>query len=213
MCLKKQVEDTCVRVAKKLIRMYPNKDTEYLIFPKKRDDNYRVSEQEARFIFVNEVSIAKIYHSVETPTRKRYSGFSSNPIVYGEKEEGGRSGAIDLSLYKPPINDPTVNIEFKIGQPKEPSITKDLLKLGNEPHKTGVFFHVLEHSNPDTVESFCKKINKSISSIKSHINANFYLFIVVLEKDKSKSRYAGCDVDFKGSIIESNLNWKYLHEL
>ncbi|MEA3494680.1 MAG: hypothetical protein U9R42_01450 [Bacteroidota bacterium] len=179
-----QIKTICKKVGTKLIHMYNQGSSEQLIFPNYRTGNIRISEQEARFLFANEITKqTKLHYAIEVPTQNRYSDFSTKPIVYDENTKGGRSGAIDLSLYNKntdPI--PVANIEFKNGQPKQSSITKDLLKLAYEPQEIGVFFHILENSNKNTIDSLLNKINNSILKITKYKNDQFYLFIVILKK-------------------------------
>ncbi len=73
-----------------------------LVFPLKHDKDElwrRVSEQEARFCFVEALAQSPFYYSVETPTQ--------NPIY-------PKAGLMDLSLYSDPKGiDRRWNIEFK----------------------------------------------------------------------------------------------------
>ena len=117
-----------------------------LIFPKKRDEsirvseqNIRVSEQELRFAFVEEflkyVKKKKKdwYYAVEVPTKIKYD-FSDkkNPKV---AEEGkGKSASFDLAIYAKGDNNFNLIalLEFKAGNPKKFDYHKDLVKLENE---------------------------------------------------------------------------------
>lgn len=207
------IENLCKEVAKNLISMYPDSDRGVLIFPKLRDSNeIRISEQEARFTFANEVTkLGEYYYAVEVPTRMRYSDFSTDPKVYEVGKKEGRSGAVDLSLFqKNDTRIPFINIEFKSGQPPQPSITKDILKLAFEPHKYGVFFHTLKNSKDDSLNRLIEKINKAFEIIKRTSGQKFkvncstiFIFIVILGKPKQKNRYLGYEFDFlKKDILE-----------
>ena len=117
-----------------------------LIFPKKRDESIRVSEQnireseqELRFAFVEEflkyVKKKKKdwYYAVEVPTKIKYD-FSDkkNPKV---AEEGkGKSASFDLAIYAKGDNNFNLIalLEFKAGNPKKFDYHKDLVKLENE---------------------------------------------------------------------------------
>src|SRR5690606_16763694 len=77
-------------------------DNSKLIFPKKpRENKTRFSEQEMRFLFVEEL-VKKYdgFYSVETPTEHKYR-FSKDrkkldiPLI----DESGKSGNIDICLY------------------------------------------------------------------------------------------------------------------
>ena len=110
-----------------------------LIFPKKRDESIRVSEQELRFAFVEEflkyVKKKKKdwYYAVEVPTKIKYD-FSDkkNPKV---AEEGkGKSASFDLAIYAKGDNNFNLIalLEFKAENPKKFDYHKDLVKLENE---------------------------------------------------------------------------------
>lgn len=108
-----------------------------LIFPKKRDESIRVSEQELRFAFVEEFlnneEAKDWYYAVEVPTKIKYD-FSDkkNPKV---AEEGkGKSASFDLAIYAKGDNNFNLIalLEFKAGNPKKFDYHKDLVKLENE---------------------------------------------------------------------------------
>ena len=108
-----------------------------LIFPKKRDESIRVSEQELRFAFVEEFlnneEAKDWYYAVEVPTKIKYD-FSDkkNPKV---AEEGkGKSASFDLAIYAKGDNNFNLIalLEFKAVNPKKFDYHKDLVKLENE---------------------------------------------------------------------------------
>jgi hypothetical protein len=103
-----------------------------LIFPKKRNGEVRVSEQELRFVFqeqfyayINDLEKNgqqwDVFYSVETPTLNEYS-LSGN---------GKRSANIDLAIYAEGVR--IAIIEFKALNPGEYEHMKDTFKLRNEP--------------------------------------------------------------------------------
>ena len=66
-----------------------------IVFPRKRKEPIRVSEQELRFVFVEQLNkeISEgwdVYYSVETPTQDTYSGFSKGESP--KQDDDGRSG-------------------------------------------------------------------------------------------------------------------------
>ena len=220
----KTVLELCNKVGERLIGMYPNKSENNLIFPVKRDSKeteVRVSEQEARFLFANEITKQDEFnYGIEVPTTLSYGNFSTNnPEVYIKDTTKGRSGSIDLSLYKKGNkrnNERIVDIEFKFGPSKYNAILKDVLKLVYEPHECGIFFHVLEHSNRGTLKSLYGKFDKAFKYIKHYNpkpprdqNLNILFFIVVLEdpknKEKRKSRIISCCID----ILNETISTKY----
>ena len=96
-----------------------------LIFPKYRNkNNIRVSEQELRFIFVDQFikfcsepqNKFDYYYSVEVPTQYVYRFPHSNdlpPIVSKDEEKGLQSASIDLAIYTKTSDTPVAIIEFK----------------------------------------------------------------------------------------------------
>ena len=125
----------------------------FIIFPEKAKDDSendgpdRISEQELRFIFIeqfNKSETAKengLFYSIETPTRKFYC-FDGLPRVVDEEEHNknkgqkgaGRSANIDLVIYQK--KDDNISrvalIEFKAHNPAENDYRKDICKLINE---------------------------------------------------------------------------------
>ena len=110
----------------------PNVAGSRLIFPKKRNGEVRVSEQELRFVFqeqfyayINDLEKNgqqwDVCYSVETPTLNEYS-LSGN---------GERSANIDLAIYAEGVR--IAIIEFKALNPGEYEHMKDTFKLRNEP--------------------------------------------------------------------------------
>ena len=75
-----------------------------LVFPNYADKKtIRISEQELRFAFVEAfndspvVKEQKLFYSIETPTEKSYSGFSSGEP---KQDDDGRSGEFDLVITR-----------------------------------------------------------------------------------------------------------------
>ena len=196
------LENICKKVGENLIQMYHSGSFNNLIFPLYRaSKRKRVSEQEARFLFAYEImKNGDFDFAVEVPTKLRYKGFSTHSPTVFFNDEDGRSASIDMSIFKKNDNKkPFINIEFKKGQPTQSSITKDLLKLLFEPHKYGIFFHILEHSDSRTLTSLVKKFNSSFNNISSQkLNTQcpiIFFRIVILEEDINESRYSGSDYD------------------
>lgn len=129
-----------------------------LVFPSYYDDNRqikdtRISEQELRFAFVeafNEYCNCKDgknwFYSVETPTKDKYSGFSSKtPKRLGSNP---RSAEFDMVIYDDNLNRICL-IEFKANNADEPEHKKDQLKLNNR------------YENNDEVPTFFVEVIKS----------------------------------------------------
>lgn len=80
-----------------------------LVFPQYRDKGWRVSEQEARFAFVEALAQGPLRYSVEAPTRKLYS-FSGKSLL---------SARTDLRLHSE-NKIGICNVEFKVLRKGEP---------------------------------------------------------------------------------------------
>ena len=133
-----------------------------IIFPlyrdRKKSKTNRISEQELRFIFVEQFNayienkkadspeLTNLYYSVETPTNKRYifSKDKDDPeVVEDEESKEGVSARTDLSIYEyEKENEKEVGIflkkaliEFKAHDPEQKNYRKDLCKLINENPK------------------------------------------------------------------------------
>ena len=130
-----------------------------IIFPQKRKNKEtRVSEQELRFIFVEQLNKYlqseegkewNVYYSVETPTEKEY-GFS-NP----DKKE---SGNIDLVIHDSELKRIAL-IEFKANNPRQQSYQKDYEKLTNEPNGLFRYFlQIVENTKSNTAPNIERKI-------------------------------------------------------
>lgn len=140
-----------------------------ILFPrtrnKKRDGEIRISEQELRFVFVEQLlkHIEKekwdVYYSVETPTQHGYIGFKEgNPKV---DDKYGRSGNIDLCIHDNQGNRICL-IEFKALNPKEADYQKDFCKLQHEDEGNNnilrYFIQIVENVDSGTMENIEEKI-------------------------------------------------------
>lgn len=104
-----------------------------IVFPQKRDDTTRISEQELRFVFVEQLNKKidegwDVYYSVETPTYDAYSGFSNGEPP--KRDEKGRSGEFDLVIFDNRLKRIAL-IEFKANNASEHEHMKDFVKLNN----------------------------------------------------------------------------------
>lgn len=141
-------------------RNSPNSDAGRLVFPQYRDKGLRVSEQEARFAFVEALSQGPLRYSVEAPTRKLYSFSGRTPL----------SAQTDLQLHgenKTGI----CNVEFKAkgvsaSAQDNFSIYKDVQKLLREP-TWGLWFHLLEGIDNSTISKFLDVMVRQIAQVQS----------------------------------------------
>lgn len=104
-----------------------------LIFPKYRNGEKRVSEQELRQLFIEEFNAAcedynkEYQYSIETPTTEAYT--LGNKIE--DIRSGGRSGCIDMCIHSSDTKRVAI-IEFKANNASKFCHYKDFFKLTNE---------------------------------------------------------------------------------
>ena len=172
-----------------------------LIFPKYTSKSIRVSEQEARFIFSNQINNSTFLFSVETPTQYRYQ-------ITGKKKISAQT---DLTIYSV-SGKKILNVEFKEGTisthaKSNLSISKDIQKMLHEENK-GLWFHTLKSVNNSTIkelfktfkESILQYIKKSPNTIK---NKNIIFHVCVLKHKFSLQRELKLEIDEE---LENNLD-------
>ena len=129
----------------------PQKIDSRIIFPKNSNGEDRISEQELRFIFVEQLeyylsknNISNICYSLETPTKKKYVfPKEGSPRVAGkddEKNKKGVSARTDVAIYQKEEGKfkKVALIEFKALNPVKESYEKDFCKLNNEGESEGI---------------------------------------------------------------------------
>ena len=132
-----------------------------LLFPSKRNEDTRISEQELRFVFVEQLNKEiqsgwDVFYSIETPTKASYSGFSTgNPNV----DEKGRSAEVDLCIHDNRFGRIAL-IEFKAHNPREEDYLKDLYELSikEEEGELRYFINILKNADNGTIKSINEKI-------------------------------------------------------
>jgi len=172
-----------------------------LIFPKSASKSIRVSEQEARFIFSNQLNNSPFLFSVETLTQQGYQ-------QKGKNKTGART---DLTIYSG-TGKRILNVEFKAGtiSPRAKTkfpISKDIQKMLHEENN-GLWFHILESVNNSTIknlfgtfkESILEYINESPDAIK---NKNIIFHICVLKHKFSLQRELKLEINEE---LENNLD-------
>lgn len=130
-----------------------------LVFPQYRDKGLRVSEQEARFAFVEALSQGPLNFSVEAPTRKLYSFSGKTPL----------SAQTDLQLHSENKTG-ICNVEFKAkgvsaSAQDNFSIYKDVQKLLREP-TWGLWFHLLEGVDNSTIGKLLHVMESQIAQVQ-----------------------------------------------
>lgn len=151
---------------------FPNRQRlSRIVFPQKRDDTTRISEQELRFVFVEQLNKKinegwDVYYSVETPTYGAYSGFSNGETP--KRDEKGRSGEFDLVIFDNRLKRIAL-IEFKANNATEHEHIKDFVKLNNpEEGDNNVYRYFIE-----IVKSYN---NGTLSSLKDKTKSNEPMF-------------------------------------
>lgn len=161
-----------------------------IIFPRYSNGERRISEQELRFVFIDqfirycEKTPWDAYYSVETPTEWRYR-FSGVEKPHKTDGEDGQSAMLDVCIHD---NKGTrlCLIEFKAGNPDKFCYVKDLVKLYEEG-KLGFFVQLLESQNSGTKKSIKKKIELDIKDL------NYVCHTLPSAKRESRTEYLSKD--------------------
>ena len=171
-----------------------------IIYLKTGNKETRISEQEAKQIFIQLLEREGYTYSVETPTLCHKYKFSKDKdkekeIVPRIDDKAGQSGNIDVSIYNDIKLDSSkkflCHIEFKAKNPVKHDIQKDILKLYNEDtfSQTNYFVHVIIKADGKTISSLldkyvaCKdygkesgnKVKVYIANFDNKRSCNFYL--------------------------------------
>lgn len=113
-------------------------------FPRKRQGDIRVSEQEARFVLTGQLARSQLLYSVETPTSLAYQFTGDSEL----------SGQTDVTVYTP-TGEGMWNMEFKAhgfseDRANKLSIQKDIEKLLREPFPA-YWFHTFDGVDNSTL--------------------------------------------------------------
>lgn len=141
-----------------------------ILFPhystKHRDGEIRFSEQELRFVFVEqfnrycEENNLHYYYSVETPTQHKYL-FSNKKDPH--LDEGGQSAMVDLAIHDSNLNRVAL-IEFKSSNPEKFCYEKDFCKLKEEQSEyeniCTFFIMFVKSADGKTIKSIHHKIQE-----------------------------------------------------
>jgi len=197
--------------------------TSRLFFPKYRDsekkkgskkkDTIRISEQELRFLFIEEFNKyidsynkenhdkpLEYYYSIETPTEKKYV-FKDNPKrCCPDTDNEGVSAQFDLVISDKNKNRVCL-IEFKnnsrsTGGEHE----KDFLKLSVEGEgKLCYFISIAQASNSDTIDGIIKKLNSSRGN--KNICLTSITYICHCLNNRGKKEKKGFDTIYDGITL------------
>ncbi len=154
----------------------------------------RFSEQELKQKFLEVLIREKynVYYSVETPTMDGYYFSGKSPVIK-HHADGGQSGNFDLTIYHK--SDIGNHIEFKSDNPETNSISKDLLKLSNEPYCNEVHSQLCNEDS--SYSESCKNCNdyKGVE--------NYYIHIVDSFNEKTK---ISLNDKFLNSEVKNEIN-------
>lgn len=238
-------KDVLTRLAKMDYERKGGSSSERLIFPNKFPSEAknkgitekelleytRISEQELRFLFVEQFikdTSNEFFYSVETPTEEKYKFGKNLEDIIKNKNIHKKSASIDMCVYKRNEKkyERIFNIEFKHENGAHKNIAKDILKLVREK-QNGVFIHLLKNTRRDTLcnkgktgvfdkclTSFTEfstdwcKTDKSIQLIIISLKEKTLIHRVVTKKDNLKDIFS-FDDDCYGNIKEVKSNeWK-----
>ncbi len=179
--------------------------SERLIFPnifpsqakedKELEKYFRISEQELRFLFIEEfLKVPNLFYSVETPTKSKYK-FGKN-FEYVSVDIKGRSASIDMCVLEriSTVYNRILNVEFKHQNSSLFSFGKDILKLMNE-EQDGAFIILLRNTDKGTLCNDGKtgvldKLNKSFTKFKDidvwKGNDEKYIQLIILSLEQKK---------------------------
>lgn len=157
-------------------------DTESrLVFPEYRNQERRVSEQELRFVFVEQIqSLLKqygYYYSVETPTRDKYK-FSENRKNIVCQSGVGQSASFDLTIKD--RNKNVAIIEFKAKSAGPHEYAKDLCKLWNnkEDGEFRYFINIFEKMANKTRNKLIEKLTPSQNGFLEEKTSNVKVHVI-----------------------------------
>lgn len=148
-----------------------------IVFPeKKHPEEDRISEQELRFIFVEQFNKSSkeknnnLFYSIETPTVNYYDFSEPNsPRVISKEEHKkngiGRAANIDLVIFGKK-NEKTLKrvalIEFKAHNPDKDDYLKDICKLINEEPNSACLKYFIQIVN---IKRKCTELKNSSTLI------------------------------------------------
>ncbi|MDA1258446.1 MAG: hypothetical protein O3C10_11495 [Chloroflexi bacterium] len=152
----------CRDVAGQLWAMYHGRpDAPSLLFPKKRDDSRRISEQESKILITQWLAGRGVDYSIETPTQGAYQ----------QSGQAAMSARIDVTVYgSSHPGDRRLNMELKAGTSSLEAYRKDFEKLLREGIP-GLWFHTLESASEGAWRSVERSMAESFSRLSTHADA------------------------------------------
>ena len=161
-----------------------------LVFATYSNDKRRVSEQELRFVFVEQLQQIlqdyDLYYSVETPTKSRYLFSEKRKYVEPCISDRGKSASFDLTIKDSNGNNVAI-LEFKAKNAHPHEYAKDICKLWNpeEKAKYKYFINLFEKIEQKTKESFLGKLNPTKSNKFLSLKTSSEQIIVIAQSLRS----------------------------
>lgn len=140
-----------------------------IVFPKNRKMPIRISEQELRFVFVEQLIKTidegwNVYYSAETPTKDGYKEFKNKKGGQPRQDKDGRSGVFDLVIFNDKLQRIAL-IEFKANNASKHEHKKDFVKLNNpkegDENVLRYFIEIIKSYDNDTLSSLQGKIEEN----------------------------------------------------
>ena len=199
------------------------KQNSKLIFPKyfnnsSIDDNRRICEQEARFLFVRQLENShdehSFYYSVETPTEYSYifskDGATLDQPKIDTERKSGKSGKIDICLFDSELVRTNL-LEFKALNPCPQSYKKDFIKLLYEPKKEykgypNFFIQILKTYASDTITSLKKKYESAFNIKNNNTDANNVIVYLCIIEIPTKYKNISPIINFNKDDYKSKLD-------
>jgi hypothetical protein len=165
------IDQLCLPLAEKLWAVHGDvTGGPRLIFPFKRTDVVRVSEQESKILLCQVLEEGPYFYSIETPTREMYMQSGSY----------GLSARIDVTVYgSRAASDRILNIELKSGTADLEAFRKDFEKLAREG-VDGLWFHTLERADTRTLRTLFTRMNDAMELVRAHAIAARHTLTIAL---------------------------------
>ncbi|MBR4242410.1 MAG: hypothetical protein IKR98_00700 [Bacteroidaceae bacterium] len=167
-----------------------NSSRSRILFPAYRDNERRVSEQELRFVFVEQLQklLEKydLFYSVETPTHGKYKFTENRKNIDPRVDKNGQSANFDLTIVDKNGNTIAI-IEFKAKMATQHEYDKDFCKLFNPKESSSyrLFINLFEKIETETKSKFLEKIERCKSHYKNSSNIDVIVMAQSLREGDS----------------------------
>lgn len=200
--------DSVIKETFDILRSHPQKGASRLVFPDYTLGGMRVSEQELRFVFVEQIQkLLKKYnyfYSVETPTKDRYK-FTQDGRNIPCKSGEGQSANFDLTIKDGDKKNIAI-IEFKANTASEHAYAKDLCKLWNtkEEGDYRYFICLFKKMNKNTLETFERNLkSKDWYDNKDKFESDNKIHVIAQSLSSDDAKYDKVICIKNGCITES----------